>query len=157
MLLAWVLPLSFFGGMFGFASIPRSLARVASPSELVMGVVACIAAGVLIALIVAVLGYFVFSHRSADRRATTLELTVEGPFLRLRQHTAVLSDRKLHFRSIVDYAVNQDWLMRCFGVFSLQMATCAGGTNATLIVPGVKDSLKARDLLADIDRMREGH
>ena len=66
-----------------------------------------------------------------------------------------MSDRKLHFRSIVDYATTQDSLMRRFGIHALQMATTAGGQNTNLIIPGVKDCLRVRDLLADIDRQRE--
>ena len=45
--------------------------------------------------------------------------------------------------------------MRYFGIYALQMATTAGGQNTSLIIPGVKDCLRVRDLLADIDSQRE--
>jgi hypothetical protein len=67
----------------------------------------------------------------------------------------VAADRNLHFRSIVDYAATQDILMRYFGIHALQMATTAGGQNRTLTSPRVKDCLHVRDVLADIDRLRE--
>jgi hypothetical protein len=108
-----------------------------------------------IALLIAVLFYLVSNHRLAWRLAASLEVSVEGPFLRVRQHLFVLSDRKLHFRSIVDYAVTQDLLMPYFGIHALQMNTTAGGENTNLVIPGVKDCLRIRDLLADIDSRRE--
>jgi hypothetical protein len=45
--------------------------------------------------------------------------------------------------------------MRYFGIHALRMTTTGGGQNANVIVPGVKDCLRVRDLLADIDRLRE--
>ena len=64
-------------------------------------------------------------------------------------------DRKLHFRAIVDYATTQDALMRRFDLHALQMTTTAGGPKSTLTIPGVKDCLKVRDILSDVDRLRE--
>jgi len=114
-----------------------------------------IATGIGISTLIALFCYFIFSHRIASRLASTLTVTVEGAFLHVCQHTAILSDRKLHFRSIVDYAATQDLLMRYFGIYTLQMSTTAGGQNTSLIIPGVKDCLHIRDVLADIDRLRE--
>lgn len=155
-LLAWALPLSFFGGMLGLASISRALDHgLSSRADAIFIILRHIGAGIGISLLIALFSYFVFSHRVASRVAATLEVSVEGAFLRVRQHAAVLSDRKLHFRSIVDYAATQDFLMRYFHIHALQMATTAGGQNTNLIIPGVKDCLRVRDLLADIDSQRE--
>lgn len=155
-LLCWALPLSFFGALFGFASITRTLDHnVTSIAGVVFVVALRIGTGIGISFLVALFCYLVFSHRNASRLAASLQITVEGSFLRLRQQTGVLSDRKLHFRSIVDYAATQDSLMRHFGIHTLQMATTAGGQNTTLMIPGVKDCLRIRDILAEIDSQRE--
>ena len=155
-LLAWVFPLSFFGGLFGFGSINKALDHgIVSRTDAVLLFLRGAGTGIGIALLVALFLYLLLSHRLASRLAGSLEVSVEGAFLRVRQHASVMSDRKLHFRSIVDYATTQDFLMRYFGIYALQMATTAGGQNSNLIIPGVKDCLSVRDLLADIDRQRE--
>lgn len=155
-LLAWALPLSFIGAFCGFASIANALDHgLASRAGVVFIIARCIGTGIGVSFLIALFCYFVFSHRIASRLAASLQVTVEGSFLHVRQHAAILSDRKLHFRSIVDYAATQDFLMRYFGIFALQMATTAGGHNTNLIITGVKDCLRVRDLLADIDRLRE--
>ena len=155
-LLAWALPLSFFGGMISLASVGAAIER---GSHSWRAGVTFVAKSVALSLgsttLLALLLYFILSHRLAARFAASLQISVEGAFLRIRQHTSVMSDRKLHFRSIVDYATTQDSLMRRFGIHALQMATTAGGQNTNLIIPGVKDCLRVRDLLADIDRQRE--
>lgn len=155
-LLSWTLPLCFFGGLFGFAALGKDLDR-GFPSwvEGATFVAKGVGFGIGISLTLGFLCYLVFSHRLAARFAASIEVSVEGSFLRVRQHTHVLSDRKLHFRSIVDYATTQDFLMRYFGIHALQMTTTAGGQDTNLIIPGVKDCLKVRDVLADIDRLRE--
>jgi len=155
-LLAWALSLSFPGGFIGFASIADALDHgLASRTGAVFVIVRCIGTGIGISFLIALFCYFAFSHRIASRLASSLTVTVEGAFLRVRHHTAVLFDRKLHFRSIVDYTVTQDFLMRYFSIYALQMATTAGGQNTNLIILGVKDCLRVRDVLADIDRLRE--
>jgi hypothetical protein len=155
-LLSWVLSLGLFGGMAGFASIGAAVERGSHSWQAGVGFVAkSVALSFGSTTLLALLLYFILSHRLAARFAASLHISVEGAFLRVRQHTSVLSDRKLHFRSIVDYAITQDFLMRRFGIHALQMATTAGGQNTNLIIPGVKDCLRVRDLLADIDSQRE--
>jgi hypothetical protein len=46
-------------------------------------------------------------------------------------------------------------LMQYFGIEALQMTTIAGGQNAALTIAGVKDCTKIRDMLSEIDRLRE--
>ena len=155
-LLAWALPLSLFGALFGFGSTAKALDHgITSRSEAVLLVVRCVATGIGISLLLALFLYLVLSHRIASRIAASLEVSVEGAFLHVCQHGLISSDRKLHFRSIVDYATTQDFLMRYFGIHALQMATTAGGQNTNLVIPGVKDCLRVRDVLADIDQLRE--
>ncbi len=154
-LISWVLPLSFFGGLFGFSNGKALDHGLASRTDAVLLVLRCVGTGIGISLLIALFCYLVFSHRIASRLAASLEVSVEGAFLHVRQHALILSDRKLHFRSIVDYAATQDFLMRRFGIQSLQMTTTAGGQNTNLVIPGVKDCLRVRDVLADIDRLRE--
>lgn len=152
----WTYPLSFFGILFGFAACAGALDDgITSRSDALLLVARCIATGIGISALIALVCYLIFSHRIASRLAASLEVSVEDAFLRVREHARVMFDRKLHFRSIVDYAVTQDSLMRYFGIHSLVMTTTAGGQNTNLIIPGVKDCLQVRDLLADIDRQRE--
>ena len=155
-LFSWTLPLCFLGGMFGLAPIGKAIDHgFTSGTAAALFVARTVGIGVGISLLIALFCYLIFSHRLASRLAASLEVSVEGAFLRVRQHTSVMSDRKLHFRSIVDYATTQDFLMHYFGIHALQMATTAGGQNTNLIIPGVKDCLRVRDVLADIDRQRE--
>jgi hypothetical protein len=155
-LFSWVLCLGFFGGMFGLASVGKAFDRgIESWQAVVVLVSKSIGIGIGASSLAALFLYLLLSHRLASRFASSVELTVEGAFLRIRQHTYVRSDRKLHFRSIIDYAVTQDFLMRRFGLHAIQMTTIAGGPTSRINVPGVKDCLRVRDLLADIDQKRE--
>jgi hypothetical protein len=155
-LLSWLLCLGFFGGLFGFASASAAFDRgIESWQAAVVLASKSIAIGVGVSSLIALFVYLLFSHHLASRFASSVELTVEGAFLRIRQHTYIRSDRKLHFRSIVDYAATQDFLMRRFGLHALQMTTIAGGPTSRINVPGVKDCLRVRDLLADVDQKRE--
>ena len=45
--------------------------------------------------------------------------------------------------------------MQWFGVEGLQMRTIAGGQDAKVTIEGVKDCTKIRDMLSEIDRLRE--
>ena len=151
---SWAIVLGMFGMMFGLAGIGGILDQgMYSWKAILLISVMGIGIGLGLALLLAGAAYLVFNHRSAGRFADELRVSVEGPFLRIQQRLVVASDRKLHFRAIVDYAVVQDPLMRLFDVQALQMQTT--GTSATITVPGVKDCLKARDLLSEIDGQRE--
>jgi hypothetical protein len=98
--------------------------------------------------------YVLLSHWRARRESATIQVTVEGAFLRIRQHGFLSVDRKLHFRAIQDYATIEGPLMRRMGVKALQMHLASAGPNG-LQVPGVKDCEAMRDLLAQIDSERE--
>jgi membrane protein YdbS with pleckstrin-like domain len=116
---------------------------------------ASIGLGAGIAVVIATLLYFLLSHRWAGRFAAELHVEVDGDYLRIRQHACVVSDRKIHFRSIVDHATTHGPLMRRFGMEALQMTTMAGGQSSLLFVPGVKECAKVRDMLSEIDSLRE--
>lgn len=130
-------------------------AGLKSINDLIFYTICGLAAGIGVSVVVALLIYFVFFHRSAARRAASLIVTVEGPFLRVQQHEVFSTDRKLHFRAIVDYSTIQGWLMRKCGIHALRMHTTAGGPSSMLTIYGVKDCLKMRDILSDMDRLRE--
>ncbi len=154
-LLQW-LCLGFFGIYIGGFASTAEIERGSKFGWNAASIVARDAAiGMAVSLIVAILLYLYFSHRRAARYADSLEISVEGSFLRIRQQTKSFLDRKLHFRAIVDYAVTQNALMHWCCIEALQMTTMSGGVHSTIRVPGVKDCLKVRDILAEIDRLRE--
>ncbi len=153
---ALLVPIVVFGALIGFSSISkRADGSKIAREEVVFLIAKSFAEGAGVGVGLTLLIYFPFAHPLADRRADTLDVSVEGSFLRLRQHTIIKTDRKLHFRSIVDYATTQSFLMRWCEVQALQMTTTAGGQNPPILIPGVMDCLKIRDLLAEIDSQRE--
>lgn len=154
-MIAWTLPLAFFGGMFGLAGIDAVSNGAGESRNLFLIFLQLIAMGAGGGALLGLVCYLLFSHRLAARLASTLTVSVEGAFLRVRQRAFVLSDRKLHFRAIVDFAMTQDDLMRSIGIEALEMTTTGGGKECKVVIPGVKECLKTRDLLADIDRLRE--
>lgn len=104
----------------------------------------------------AFLAFYFFVHRPASLKAAAkMEVTVEGSFFRIRTYHFLHTDRKVHFRSIVDYATTEDSFMRYFGIAALELSTMGGGRFQTITIPGVKDCLAVRDMLSEIDRLRE--
>jgi hypothetical protein len=155
-LVSWVILCGVFGLMFGPISVgDRFDQGMFSWRDVLIIVASRAGLGLLLGVLVGVLFYFALSHWLAARFARELAVSVEGPFLRICQRLVVANDRKLHFRSIVDYAVVEDPFMRGFGIRALQMTTTGSGPTATITVPGVLDCHSARDLLAEIDRVRE--
>jgi len=94
-------------------------------------------------------------HFSMRKVANSLQVSVEGQYLRVVEGWLFRRDRKLHFRAIVDYACFQGPLMRRYGITGIAMNTTAGGQGAVVKIRAVKDAVKARDLLSEIDRLRE--
>ncbi len=159
-LLLWLYPLAFLGVLFGFVLFSNQLekGRLAS-GEILAAAVFSIGGGLAVGASLGLAGHFIFTYRSSRRFADTVELSVEGPFLRLRHQSKRRMDRKLHFRSIVDFVCAEDSLMRRYGIQSLQLTTTSGGPHGHggLVINGLKDCLKVRDILAEIDRQREHH
>jgi hypothetical protein len=154
--LSWSLLFLLFSGLPMLGFLVEEFERgIRSNREMVVAVAKAVGIALAGSQLLALFLYRIFSHGVAARWAESIELTVEGPFLRLRQHFLSLTDRKLHFRSIVDYTTAQDFFMRWFGIETLQMTTIAGGNSSAVNVRGVKDCLKVRDMLSEIDRQRE--
>ena len=156
-LLPWVGVTLFFGVIIGFMVVgPLDNRSFSGASEVFLVLAEGIGVGLLASAVISTAAYFLFVHRFAARAAAGLHVSVEGAFLRIRQdewHMKV--DRKLHFRSIVDYATVDDRLTRRFGTMILQMTTTGGGMQSTIRIAGLKDCPRVRDMLAEIDSMRE--
>lgn len=156
-LLEWTAPLSLLGIILG-ASLgltPKAQAIALNLPPILNSVVIFLAAtaiGFAAGFLITFVPYLIFRYPLAARFAESLELSVEGAFLRLRAHNSAWTDRKLHFRAIVDYEVVQNSLMRKFGIHCLEMTTTGG---YRLVVLGVKDCFTVRDMLSEIDSLRE--
>jgi hypothetical protein len=149
----WLAPL---GGLFAFSTIGAALndglPSGVHPLWLALKVVGT---GAGIGGLTGLTIYVLFCHRLAARQAAALQVSVEGAYLRIRQNVFLRTDRKLHFRAIVDYTTVQGCLLRRCNLHALRMMTTAGGQSPFVTLHGIKDCLKVRDMLADIDRMRE--
>ncbi len=112
--------------------------------------------GILISISIAFALYFLTSYRYADRVAKTLRVIVEGPFLRIvqfQQYSTI--DRKIHFRAIVDYATVGDDKKKKSDLSILRMTTIGGGLHSTIQIAGLSNCEKVRDMLVEIDSIRE--
>jgi membrane protein YdbS with pleckstrin-like domain len=155
--LSWVGGLAFFGGMIGFGSVTGRLDNhdYSGILDLLALLATGIGRGLAGAFILSAILYLLLSHRLAAVEAASLRVIVEGAFLRIVQHGYVRMDRKLHFRSIVDYTTLEGPLMRRFGIMALHMTTTGGGNQAGLQIFGIRACPDARDKLAEIDALRE--
>jgi hypothetical protein len=156
-LLFWLIGLGSLGAMAGFARAGNHLEESGrlSITEIAAVIARGVGMGLLYAFIAAVVFYLVLSHRQAARYARSLDVTVEGPFLRIRYELLARVDRKLHFRNIMDYSVIESAFMRHMGIAVLQMSVPGPQAQSLLQIAGIKNCLTARDMLADIDRLRE--
>lgn len=148
----------FFGLLFGFSSITEDLDQhtFKTIGELVVLLLKGTGGGILIGGSVALILYLLFAHIPVAKHAASIRVSVEGPFLHLKQGSRLRMDRKLHFRSLVDYSTLETPLMRRFGVKSLLITTTGwGGPQNMLRITGIKDCVKVRDMLAEIDSIRE--
>lgn len=103
-------------------------------------------------------GYFAGSRKTLNRRVETVSLKVEGPYLLVQSYevpNGSWHDRKLHFKSIVDYGIIEDSNMRRHGIQSLNLTTLAGGKSSDILIPAVRNCEQVRDLLSEIDHARE--
>ncbi len=99
--------------------------------------------------------YLMFIHRGSRLSAQSLSLRVDGMFLHIIRDGIIREDRKIHFNKITDYAVIDGPLMRRCGIRALSIACAAMRANSLLVIPGVVDAERIRDLLCVIDRERE--
>lgn len=153
----WVAGLAFFGGFFGLAAACERVEKhdIQSVQEHLTLLAGGIGFGFFAAFVLATVLYFLFSHRLAATMAASLRVTVEGAFLRIIQHGSVRVDRKIHFRSIVDYTTVESSLMRRFGIMALHMTTIGGGNQLGPQILGIRECPSVRDTLAQIDALRE--
>lgn len=154
----WVLTLSTLGAGFGliagieriengeFDGIPAILV------ELAIGVLT----GTIIAAIIALFLYLLLSHFKAKKISEAQQLRVEGAYLRIIQsRLGSIIDQKIHFRAVTDFSTIENPRMKKFGIKTLQMNTSGGGPAGLIRIDGIIDCDKVRDMLADIDRLRE--
>lgn len=152
-LIGWVLGFSVVGGLGLLMAIVGSVEFIGQENlaEAVFRRVGFSISAIVALEIIAIVAYFAISHRRAAREAATLSVSVEGPYLRIKHAGGTRVDRKLHFRAISDYVVEQSNLMRKFSIASLVMNTVGG----PIWVIGLRDCEAARDKLAEIDSLRE--
>ena len=145
------------GAMFGMAWSMggKNDRHFESVSEVIIAVVLGLGVGISIGLLIVGIIYLLFIARAAKKAANALQVTVEGPFFRIREGVSNIRDRKLHFRAIIDYGYFQDSMMRDCGIGGLMLTTIAGGQNSTIRIHGIKNALEVRDMLSEIDRQRE--
>lgn len=147
----------FFGAMVGMASqeVKDSVAAEMTPSQLWSKLLFGAGCGTAAGLLFMSLIYLLLFHCIIRRRSERLSLRVDGPFLCVTEMKFQRTNRKIHFRSIVDYAIVDGPLLRFAGIRALRMNTLGGGVASSILVPGVKDCERVRDMLAEIDAARE--
>jgi hypothetical protein len=155
--LSWLAGLAFIGGMMGLMTVADRLDThdYGGMLEFLMLLARGVGSGVIGSAILSTILYFLLSHRLAAVTSGSLRVVVEGAFLRIIRHGHVRMDRKLHFRSIVDYTTLESALMRYFGVMALQMTTTGGSNQGGLQIIGLQKCADVRDKLAEIDALRE--
>jgi membrane protein YdbS with pleckstrin-like domain len=144
---------AFLGTQFGLVSATNRHAMMELDSwitiPLRMGI------GLLIGSTIAVVIYGIVGHYLSRLRVNRLEISVEKQYFHFSEGVFVRSDRKLHFRSIVDYSCFSGPLMRFCGIEGLMLTTTAGGRYSTIRLKGIKNALEIRDVLSEIDAQRE--
>lgn len=148
---------AFLGSMFGmaWATSPRRRDEIQSMADVAIALGTGIGVGLVCALLFVGVVYVLIIHRQAKRYVESLEVSVDGPFLRIKQGVWMVRDRKLHFKAIVGYSYFQEPMMRQCAIGGIMLTTTAGGQQSVIRIPGVKDALAVRDMLSEIDRSRE--
>ncbi len=149
-ILPWFLIIGFFGGMFGAARVTEKIESVDIP-DILMIYLKGIGSGIMVSAVISIILYFIFCHFQTNRLAKNLRIRVEGPFLRITHKGFTLVDRKMHFRSIIDYSIVEGVLMRRFHIVALHITAI----GARIQVLGIKNCREIRDMLAEIDAIRE--
>lgn len=98
--------------------------------------------------------YVLYFRWRAKRLASEVRAEVDGPFMVVNAvlPTREMESLKTHFRAIVDFGVLDNKLMRRVGIKSIRLSTTSG---RLIEIPAVKDAERVRDLLAEIDAIRE--
>jgi membrane protein YdbS with pleckstrin-like domain len=111
--------------------------------------------GALIGLCVGATTYGVVNHYPSKKKAHLICVSVEGAYLRIQEGFLFRRDTKSHFRSIVNYTLCQGPLMRYCGIHAIDLSTTAGIRGIPVRILAVKDAPNMRDVLSEIDRLRE--
>lgn len=109
-----------------------------------------------IGFIVGVALYRVFLRSYCARAAANFSAHVEGAFLVLRSGWRTVRDRRIHFRSIIDYSTIETSFLRKMGVKTIAFSTPGAQQGTRNVIPAVRDADRVRDLLAEVDAAREG-
>jgi Bacterial PH domain len=147
------------GGVFGLVAaagfIEGQQRALPNPAlgEIAAGALLRFALGPLIALAFPLFWYFLYGRRASRRQAEALRVRVEGPFLIVEEGGGLLRrSRKLHFRAIQDYIVEDGPLLRRAGLRRLRLTLNA---PVALAIDGLCNPDETRDLLARLDAERE--
>lgn len=129
-------------------TVPRpDLAEIAVAGFLKWGLLLLITCSPLLAW------YGLYARRALRRQAEALRVRVEGPFLVVEEGGGWLRrSRKLHFRAIQDYSVEDGPLLRRAGIRRLRLSVNA---SMPLLIDGLCNPDETRDLLARLDAERE--
>ncbi len=151
-LIAW-------GVLFGFSMFLGGMVALSNGQDagiaLGLKILAYWTAGTVVVIFA---GYFMFTRRTLNRAVQAISMKVDGPYLLVQTYVVPSRswhDRKLHFKSIVDYGIIEDSNMRRYGIKALKLTTLAGGMSSDVIVPAVRNCQQVRDLLSAIDLARE--
>jgi hypothetical protein len=139
----------------GYTSDGRHTREFGSAGEVWQAMFRGMGYGLLAGLLIGAICYLVFGHFSARKRANNLSVRVEGPFLRVIEGAYIVRDRRLHFQAITDYSTSSNPLLRFCDIGQLILETKGGGRYSTIRIPGVKNALEVRDMLSELDRLRE--
>lgn len=155
-LILWIGTLGALGALLGFPAAGKKLdsSRYDVRTKIIA---ASRAAGIGFAT-GALLGAFCYvtlTHFRSASEARAASLRVDGPFVLLKTGGFMRINRKVHFRSIIDYAVIDGPLRRRFGLQTLQMTVPTGVPNGLIQLTGLRDCERVRDELAALDAARE--
>ena len=159
--LLWIGVLLCLGAFFGFTSVGRLVENPNIPAAAKLAnALRNTATGAGCGAALGGLCYLVLTHFRADRESRAASLHVEGPFVRVTLGGFARVDRKLHFRSIIDYSLVEGPLRRRLGLKTLVMSVPAGppvlGAPAgSVLLTGLRDPDHVRDELAALDAARE--
>lgn len=160
-LLGWVGALGLLGGFFGFIAAADTLDRHGIPlGEKLRTAAVRTGVGLAGGTAFGAFCYLVLTHRRSAAEASAVSLRVEGPFVRVTSGGITRIDRKLHFRSIIDYSLVDGPLRRRLGLKTLVMTVPVGAPNVgapggLVLLTGLRDCERVRDELAALDAARE--
>lgn len=155
-LILWLGVLGMLGALFGFAAVGKKLdsRRLDVPAK-IFAASRSVGIGFGCGALIGAFCYCALTHVRSATEARAVSLRVNGPFVRLKTGGFMHVDRKVHFRSIIDYSVIDGPLRRRFGLQTLQMTVPAGVPNGLIQLTGLRDCERVRDELSALDAARE--